>query len=416
MSKEDHAAGTLVILLGGGQGERLYPLTRDRAKPAVPFGGIYRIIDLSLSNCMNSGLRRIYVLTQYKSVSLDRHLRMAWRCFNEELGEFVISMPPQQRAGARWYEGTADAIYQNIYTLEQERPDRVLVLAGDHIYKMNYMKMIQFHIERRANITVASVEVPIEEAYRFGVLVVDEDMRITGFQEKPRHPTPLPGRPDTCLVSMGVYVFDTSTLVQVVSEDSKRDTSHDFGKDILPRKTVERAVYAYPFKDENRGEVKYWRDIGTVDAYWQANMDLLSTERVFHLEDATWPIRTYQEQHAPARFFDDPASGCRGEAHNSIISQGCIIQGGRVEHSVLSPMTRVGSDSEVSDCIFMHNVQIGNHCRLHKTIVDKDVTIPDGAQVGIDPEHDRRRFTRTAAGVVVIPKGVPPNESFWKSE
>lgn len=405
---------TLVIVLGGGQGERLYPLTRDRAKPAVPFGGIYRIIDFSLSNCMNSGLRRIYVLTQYKSISLDRHLRRTWGCFEEELGEFVVPVPPQQRAGARWYEGTADAIYQNIYTLDQERPKRVLILAGDHIYKMNYRNMIDFHVSVGATVTVGCIEVPREQGRRFGIMCVDDSMRITGFKEKPEAPKPMPGDSGTCLASMGIYVFDTAPLVQLVSDDSKRDTSHDFGKDILPGNIHSQAIYAYPFKDENRETVKYWRDIGTIDAYWQAHMDLLRLDRVFHLEDRDWPLRTYQEQHPPARFFDSRESDCVGTARNSIVSQGAIIRGGRVERSVLSPMVFVDEGSEVCESILMNDVRVGRNCRLRKTIVDKQVVIPDGAEVGFDPEFDRCRFTVTASGIVVIPKGVPPGKEFWQ--
>jgi glucose-1-phosphate adenylyltransferase len=412
MAECDLAKGTLVVLLGGGQGERLYPLTRDRAKPAVPFGGIYRIIDFALSNCLNSGLRRIYVLTQYKSISLDRHLRMTWNCFHEELGEFVVPMPPQQRAGARWYAGTADAIYQNIYTLEQERPERVVVLAGDHIYKMNYLDMLQFHDQRNARITVGCVEVPLKDAARYGILAVDDDMRIVGFQEKPHNPVPMPGKPDRCLASMGIYVFDTPTLVHVVSEDSKRDSHHDFGMDILPRNIERHPVYAYPFKDENRAEENYWRDIGTIDAYWDAHMDLLRIDRVFHLEDSAWPLRTYQEQHAPARFFSEP-NGSSGMALNSIVSQGCVVCGSRVERSVLSPMVRVGAGSTIAESILMHNVQVGRDVRLRKVIVDKGVVIPDGGAAGLDPEFDRRRFTVTESGVIVVPKEVPSGKDFW---
>ena len=414
MAAKNLSKDTLVIVLGGGQGERLYPLTRDRAKPAVPFGGIYRIIDFSLSNCMNSGLRRIYVLTQYKSISLDRHIRRTWGSFDEELGEFVVPVPPQQRAGARWYEGTADAIYQNIYTLDQERPKRVLILAGDHIYKMNYREMLDFHVSSDATITVGCIEAPLHEGKRLGVMCVDKSMRITRFDEKPEDPTHMPGTPDMCLASMGIYIFDTSTLVQLVSADSKCDSNHDFGKDILPANIKKHPIYAYPFKDENREEVKYWRDIGTIEAYWQAHMDLLRVDRVFHLEDPDWPLRTYQEQHPPARFFDCAEFGCKGMAQNSIVSQGVIIRGGHVEHSVLSPMVFIDGRSEISESILMNNVHVGKNCRLRKSIIDKDVIIPDNAEVGFNPEHDRRRFTVTNSGIVVIPKGVPPGKEFWQ--
>ena len=414
MAKDTIAKDTLVVILGGGQGERLYPLTRDRAKPAVPFGGIYRIIDFTLSNCMNSGLRRIYVLTQYKSISLDRHLRMTWGCFDEELGEFVVPIPPQQRAGARWYEGTADAIYQNVYTLEQERPERVLILAGDHIYKMNYRDMIDFHLSAGAQITLGCVEVPVEDGKRLGVIAADDDMRIIGFQEKPETPIPLTDKPDMCLASMGIYVFDTRPLVHLLSDDSKRDTSHDFGKDILPHNISNYPIYAYPFKDENREEIKYWRDIGTIDAYWQAHMDLLRHDGVFHLEDPEWPIRTYQERHPPARFFNGEKEGTPGLALNAIVSQGTVIRGGRVERSVLSPMVHVDSASEIAESILMNDVRVGRDCHLRKVIVDKGVVISDGARVGFDPDFDRRRFTVTDSGVVVIPKGVPTGEDFWR--
>jgi len=413
MSLNDIAETTLVIVLGGGQGERLYPLTRDRAKPAVPFGGIYRIIDFTLSNCLNSGLRRIYVLTQYRSFSLDRHLRLCWSCLHEELGEFVVPVPPQQRAGEQWYLGTADAIYQNIYTLDRERPERVLILAGDHIYKMNYRLMIEFHRLVGAEITVGCVEVPIEEGRRFGVMQVNENGRVVGFQEKPSSPSPLPGKPDRCLASMGIYLFETESLVQLVSDDAKRDTSHDFGKDILPRHCRDRAVYAFMLRDENPGKGNYWRDIGTIDAYWQANMDLLNLNAEFELDDDHWPIRTYQEPHPPARFFPCEHEGT-GVAINSIVSQGCVIHGGRVVRSVLSPVVRVGPGSEVRESILMNEVRVGRNCRLHRVIADKRVVIPDGAQVGLDAEFDRRRFTVTRSGIVVIPHGVPPSEEFWR--
>ena len=403
------------MIMAGGRGERLYPLTQDRAKPAVPFGGIYRIIDFTLSNCVNSGLRRVYILTQYKSISLDRHLRLTWTCFDEELGEFIAPIPPQQRIGERWYLGTADAIYQNIYTLEQERPRHVVVLAGDHIYKMNYLDMLNFHLEKRAEITVACVEVPVAEGRRFGVMSVDENMRIVGFDEKPVNPEPLPGRPDLCMASMGVYVFDTHSLVQLVTEDAKKDSTHDFGRDIIPRVVHERPVYAYPFKDENRKAVKYWRDIGTLDAYFQANMDLVAVDPVFNLYDAEWPIRTHQAQLPPAKFVFDEPDGRRGMALDSIVSHGCIIAGGRVSQSVLSPGVRVEVRAEVAESILMDEVVISEGARVRRAIVDKRVVIPPGARVGWDLAADRKKFTVTESGVVVIPRGVPAGEDFWRS-
>jgi len=406
---------TLVIVLGGGQGERLYPLTRDRAKPAVPFGGCYRIIDFTLSNCVNSGLRRVYVLTQYKSFSLDRHLRLAWTRFSEEIGEFIVPMPPQQRIGERWYLGTADAIFQNIYTLEQERPEYVLVLAGDHIYKMNYLTMLDQHKAKRADITVACVEVPIAEGPRFGVVSVDEMMRIVGFEEKPANPKPVPGRPDVCLASMGVYAFNTHALVQLVTEDAKRDSTHDFGRDILPRVMRERPTYAYLFQDENRKAIKYWRDIGTLDAYYQANMDLVAVDPLFNLYDTAWPIRTNLKQRPPAKFVFDEDGGRRGIAVDSIVSQGCIIAGGSVARSVLSTSVRVEAHARVEESILMDDVTVGIGAHVRRAIVDKAVVIPPRARVGWDLAADRKKFTVTESGIVVIPKGVPRGEEFWRA-
>lgn len=406
---------TLAIILGGGQGERLYPLTRDRAKPAVPFGGSYRIIDFTLSNCVNSGLRRVYVLTQYKSISLDRHLRLAWDRFNEEAGEFVVPIPPQQRIGERWYLGTADAIYQNIYTLEQERPKYVVILAGDHLYKMNYMEMLQFHISKGAEITVACVEVPLADGKRFGVIAADDNMRIQGFDEKPANPKPMPGNPDLCLASMGIYIFETRALVRLVTEDAKRDSAHDFGKNILPSVMHERPVFAYPFKDENRKAMKYWRDIGTLDAYYQANMDLISVDPEFNMYDHSWPIHTYQVQAPPAKFVFDEPGGRVGSATNSIVSNGCIIAGGHVSRSILSTNVHVDIHALVEDSIIMDDVRIGHDSRIRRTIIDKDVDIPPHSTVGYDLAADRKRFSVTDSGIVVIPKGVPASDEFWRS-
>ena len=408
------ARGTLVIILGGGQGERLYPLTRDRTKPAVPFGGGYRIIDFTLSNSINSGLKRVYVLTQYKSISLDRHLRMGWNCLHEEFGEFIVSVPPQQRMGERWYEGTADAIYQNIYTLEQERPDRVLILAGDHVYKMNYLDMLAFHEEKGGEITVGCAEVPVADGRRLGVMAADEDMRIRNFEEKPDEPNPMPGRPDVCLGSMGIYVFNTSTLVHLVSEDARQDTTHDFGTDILPRVIHDRPVYAFPFRDPKR-QRSYWRDIGTVDAYWQANMDLLEEVPEFDLCDADWPVWTYHGQDAPARFISAGPDHAPGVAVNSIVAEGCVIRGAKVERSVLAPRVVVDPGAEVTESILMGRVTIGGNSRLRRTIVDKDVVIPPGVEIGWNAEADRRRFAVTDQGIVVVPKNVPPGPEFWAS-
>ncbi len=410
---EELARNTLAIVLGGGQGERLYPLTRDRSKPAVPFGGVYRIIDFTLSNCMNSGLRRTYVLTQYKSFSLDRHIRLTWSCFHEELGEFVVTVPPQQRMGARWYLGTADAIFQNVYTLEQERPARVLVLAGDHVYKMNYLDMLRFHCERGAEITVACVEAPLADGRRLGVMQLGEDNRILGFEEKPEHPTPLPNDPTRCLSSMGIYVFDTSALVKLVSEDAKLDSTHDFGRDILPRVVSERPVYAFPFGSRDGHASRYWRDIGTLDAYWHANMDILGPRPAFDLFDPAWPVRTYREQQPPAKLGYGPARDLVGMTTNAVVAHGCVVEGGRVASSIMSPGVRVRAGAEVSESILAHGVDVGEGAVVRRAIVDKFVRIPQGARLGCDHESDRRKFTVTPNGVVVVPKGVPASPAFW---
>lgn len=403
--------GLLAVILAGGQGERLYPLTKDRAKPAVPFAGTYRIIDFPLSNCVNSGLRRIYVLTQYRSISLQRHINLAWNIFRYDLGEFIGTVPPQLRRANHWYLGTADAIYQNIYTLEVERPDRVLILSGDHVYKMDYAEMIRAHIDRKADLTVACMEVPREEAHRFGVMQVDTDFRITAFWEKPADPPALPGKPDRSLISMGIYVFETPVLVRRVVEDSKRDTSHDFGKDIIPAMVGTDRVYAFSFQPPG-GEPPYWRDIGTLDAYWKANMDLIQVVPPFNLYDVRWPIRTYQPQLPPAKtvFSEDQPGGRVGTALNSLLSCGCIISGGRVERSVLSPGVRIDAGAVVADSVVLDNTTIGQGARIHRAIVDKNVVVPPGMAIGIDHEQDRRLFTVTANGIVVVPKEAPLTE------
>ena len=400
---------TLTMVLAGGQGERLYPLTRDRAKPAVPFGGIYRIIDFTLSNCVNANLRRVYVLTQYKSSSLDRHLRLGWNIFNPELGEFLYTIPPQQRAAETWYRGTADAIYQNIYTLEQERPGRVLVLSGDHVYKMDYSRMLRFHEERDADLTVACVEISRDRAGQLGVMEVDGEARIVGFEEKPEHPKPTPDDPERSLVSMGVYVFRTETLVRAVAEDAKRNTSHDFGRNIIPELVAGGRVFAYRFQDENRKEEQYWRDIGAIDTYYEANMDLVAVVPLFNLYDSAWPIRTYQEQYPPAKTVFDEAGegGRRGMLLNTLVAGGCIVSGGRVERSVLSYGVRVHSHAVVEDAILMEGVDVGRGAHVRRAIIDKDVIVPPGCRIGLDPAEDRRRFAVTEGGVVVVPKGLP---------
>jgi len=397
----------LAMILAGGKGERLHPLTIHRAKPAVPFGGIYRIIDFTLSNCINSGIRKIAVLPQYKSLSLDKHLRLAWNLFSGELNEYIISVPPQQRVGDKWYQGTADAIYQNIYMIEKDAPDHVLVLAGDHIYKMDYAEMFRYHKEYKADATVAAIEIPKKSAAAFGVIEVNDFGRIIGFEEKPRHPKAIPGRPDLAFASMGIYLFNTKTLLEYLKSDALQDTSHDFGKNIIPQMLKTAHVCAYNFKDENKKEAKYWRDVGTIDAYWEANMDLVSVDPLLNLYDKAWPIRTYQAQNPPAKFVfaQEKKGGRLGIALDSIVAHGCIVSGGRVQNSVLSPNVRVNSYSEVHDSILMENVDIGRHCRIRRAVIDKDVVIPPETEIGYNLEKDKQRYHVTPSGIVVIAKG-----------
>ncbi len=397
----------LAMILAGGKGERLHPLTIHRAKPAVPFGGIYRIIDFTLSNCINSGIRKIAVLPQYKSLSLDKHLRMAWNLFSGELNEYIISVPPQQRVGEKWYQGTADAIYQNIYMIEKDAPEHVLVLAGDHIYKMDYAEMFRFHKENKADATVAAIETPRTSATDFGIVEVDNNGRIIGFEEKPKDPKPIPGRPDMAFASMGIYLFNTKTLLEYLISDALRDTAHDFGKNVIPQMMRNARVCAYNFKDENKKEAKYWRDVGTIDAYWEANKDLVSVDPLLNLYDKAWPIRTYQAQNPPAKFVfaQEKKGGRLGIALDSIVAHGCIVSGGRVQNSVLSPNVRVNSYSEVHDSILMENVDIGRHCRIRRAIIDKDVVIPPETEIGYNREEDKKRYHVTPSGIVVIAKG-----------
>jgi len=397
----------LAMILAGGKGERLHPLTIHRAKPAVPFGGIYRIIDFTLSNCINSGIRKIAVLPQYKSLSLDKHLRMAWNLFSGELNEYIISVPPQQRVGEKWYQGTADAIYQNIYMIEKDAPEHVLVLAGDHIYKMDYAEMFRFHKENKADATVAAIETPRTSATDFGIVEVDNNGRIIGFEEKPKDPRPIPGRPDMAFASMGIYLFNTKTLLEYLKSDALRDTAHDFGKNVIPQMMRNARVCAYNFKDENKKEAKYWRDVGTIDAYWEANKDLVSVDPLLNLYDKAWPIRTYQAQNPPAKFVfaQEKKGGRLGIALDSIVAHGCIVSGGRVQNSVLSPNVRVNSYSEVHDSILMENVDIGRHCRIRRAIIDKDVVIPPETEIGYNREEDKKRYHVTPSGIVVIAKG-----------
>jgi len=395
----------VAVLLAGGAGERLYPLTRERAKPAVSFGGPYRIIDFTLSNCINSGLRRIFIATQYKAQSLNRHARMGWGVVAAELGEFVEVLPPQKRTGEHWYLGTADAVYQNLYFIEREQPRWVIVLSGDHIYKMDYGKMLDAHVARGARLTLAAIEVPLTSAARFGIVEVDEDARVTGFREKPAVAPPAPWNPAVCLASMGIYIFDTDLLVSELSRDAEAATGHDFGHDVLPRLVAsgERA-YAYLFWDENRKASDYWRDVGTLDAYYEASMDLIQVDPVFNLYDPRWPLRTYQPQLPPAKFVFDE-DGRRGHAVDSLVSMGSIVSGSEVRRSILSPNVRVHSYCDIEDSILMPNVTINRSARIRRAIVDRDVEVPKGAVIGYDIAEDRRRHTVSEAGVVIVTAG-----------
>jgi glucose-1-phosphate adenylyltransferase len=392
----------LAVLLAGGQGERLWPLTRDRAKPAVPFGGIYRIIDVTLSNCLNSDLRRVFVLTQYKALSLNRHVRRGWSALMGH-GDFIEVLTPQMRVSHHWYQGTADAVYQNIYSIGSEQSNFVFILSGDHIYKMNYQKMLEQHVEAGADVTVATFEVsPQEAAGSFGVIETDKDWRIVGFQEKPVEPKRSRIHPDKVNASMGVYLFNTQLLVPILIADAEDPSSnHDFGKDIIPRIIEKHRVFAYNFRDENKKEESYWRDVGTVEAYHEANMDLVSVSPVFNLYDKSWPLHTWQQQHPPAKFvFADPTR--MGVALDSIVGAGSIVSGGRVTKSVLGLDVRVNSYSELDQCIVFNHVNVGRSCRIRRAIIDRHVSLPEGTVIGYDSEADRARYSVTEHGVVVV--------------
>jgi len=411
MTPSEYLKKTMCILMAGGKGERLYPLTKARAKPSVRFGGIYRIIDFTLSNCLNSSIRRIHVLTQYRSLSLDRHIRLGWSIFNHELGEFIECVPPQQRYVDRWYRGTADSIYQNIYLLQRDRPERVLILSGDHVYKMNYNEMLAYHVAKDAELTVAGIEVSRKEATAFGVIGCDEDFRIQAWDEKPADPKPIPGKPDSAFVSMGVYIFNTEVLVKNVIADAKTPkSSHDFGKDVVPAMIGSHRVFVYDFKEAFNEQSRYWRDIGTLDAYWEANMDLCSLEPQCNLYDQRWPIRTYQEQVPPAKIAAPGTSvGGARKNHsvlNSVIAGGCVISSSAVKHCVLSYGVQINEGSIVEDSVILDRVVVGKGARIRKAIVEQDVVIPDGFTVGHDPERDRGLFTISPGGVVVVPRGI----------
>lgn len=390
------------VLLAGGQGERLWPLTRDRAKPAVPFGGTYRIIDITLSNCINSELRRVFVLTQYKALSLNRHVRDGWSAL-AGLGEFIEVIPPQMRVSTNWYQGTADAVYQNIYSIGSERSSYVFILSGDHIYKMDYAKMLKFHAEMGADATVATIEMAPEQAARqFGIVVTDENSRIVEFQEKPAEPARSRFNPSKVNASMGVYIFNTQLLIPILIADAEDpNSSHDFGKDILPKILGKYRLYAYNFIDENRKEALYWRDVGTIDAYFEANMDLVAVNPEFNVYDSNWPLRTKVQQYPPAKFvFADEQR--MGVALDSIVCPGCIVSGGRVRNSVLGYDVRVNSFCEVERSIIYNHVNIGRHSRIRNAIIDRHVSLPERTVIGYDLEEDRKRYHVTDKGVVVV--------------
>jgi glucose-1-phosphate adenylyltransferase len=394
---------TLGVLLAGGAGERLYPLTRDRAKPAVTFGGIYRIIDITLSNCVNSGLRRVYILTQYKALSLNRQIREGWNILGREIGEFIEILPPMKRVSDNWYMGTADAVYQNIYSIGSEQPKYVLILSGDHIYKMNYGRMLKQHQDSAADVTVATLLTEPADCRHFGVVDIDRESRIVNFIEKPKE-TAIRSPYDASKISasMGIYIFNTDVLIPVLLKDAEDATSsHDFGKDILPKMLADYRVFSFNFVDENKKEALYWRDVGTLEAYYEANMDLVSVSPVFNLYDESWPIRTHQRQYPPAKFvFAGPSR--MGRALDSLVSAGCIISGGEVKNCVLSPDVRVNSFSEVDDSILFSHVDVGRNCRIRKAIIDRDVHIPEGTTVGYDAEADRERYFVTDSGITVV--------------
>ena len=399
----------LAVVLAGGKGSRLEPLTRDRAKPAVPFGGAYRIIDFVLSNCLNSGFRHVLMLTQYKAMSLDRHVNMAWRrYFCRELGEFIDVVPPQQRIDEHWYQGTADAVYQNIYSIEKVRPKYIVILAGDHIYKMNYRRMVDYHKQAGADLTIGALRVTPQAARQFGVMQVDADSRIVGFEEKPEHPKTIPSDSQHCLASMGIYVFGARFLFEQLCLDAtNKDSSHDFGKNIIPSIIDRHKVYAFPFRDENRKHDAYWRDVGTIDAYYEANMDLVAVDPLLNMYDEIWPIWSYLPNYPPPKFVFNGSHDPRrcGRAVDSIVCQGSIISGGLVDHSIISSNVRVNSFATVEDSIVFEGVDIGRHAKIRRAIIDKNVRIPPGVRIGYDNEHDRSRgLLVTESGIVVIAK------------
>ena len=406
------AGNVLAVILAGGEGKRLYPLTRDRAKPAVPFGGIYRLIDFTMSNVVNSDIRKILVLSQYKSDSLHRHIQFGWNILNPAFDEFITTLPPQKRINNDWYSGTASAVHQNLYSIESVNPEYVLILSADHVYKMDYSKMLAYHKSAGADLTVGAIEVDSEDCHRFGMLKANSEGCVDDFLEKPASLGSDFVNSGGAMGSMGIYLFNTEVLLNVLEKDYTDETSHDFGTDIIPSMLDSHRVFAYPFVDENKNEAEYWRDVGTIDSYWEANMDLVSIDPVFNLYDTDWPIRTYHRQYPPAKtvFAGGDAGNRMAQVFDSIISNGCIISGGRVRNSVLSPGVKINSYSDVSESILMDGVQIGRHSKIRRAIIDKGISIPKGSIIGYDHKEDSKRFNVSENGIVVIPKGalLPP--------
>ncbi|MDO9477022.1 MAG: glucose-1-phosphate adenylyltransferase [Pseudohongiella sp.] len=406
---------TYAVVLAGGRGTRLKQLTDNRSKPAVPFGGKLRIIDFPLSNCINSGIRRVGVVTQYKAQSLLRHIQRGWGFLEANLGEFIEALPAQQRVQEAWYTGTADAVFQNLYFIRHCNPEYILVLGGDHVYKMNYGRVIADHIAARADLTICCIDVPLEEASQFGIMTVGEDQRITGFNEKPPHPQALPGDPTRALASMGIYVFSAAFLYEHLARDAQDSTSsHDFGKDLIPYMVEHHRVFAHRFATScvnMVGETPYWRDVGTVDAYWEANMDLTKVTPGLNLYDADWPIWSLQQQLPPAKFVFNDDDGRRGHALDSLISSGCIISGAEIQRSLLFTNVRVREHSVIADSVILPDVEIGRHVTLHRVIVDKGCHLPDGFTAGVDLRRDRELFHVTPGGVTLISADMPGLQS-----
>jgi glucose-1-phosphate adenylyltransferase len=402
----------LVMILAGGEGRRLYPLTKDRAKPAVPFGGRYRIIDFVLNNFINSGFYKIKILTQYKSASLNRHITRGWN-LSPFLDQYVDLCPAQMRTGSDWYKGTADAIYQNVFHITDEDPDYVCIFGGDHVYKMDVSQMLAYHKEKNADLSISAIPIPIEEASEFGIIEVDENWRLTNFVEKPKErPASIPGNPNMCLASMGNYIFKKDILLRSLREDARiEDSNHDFGKNVIPMLLEQgKNIYIYNFHDNNFAgmsdrERGYWKDVGSIDAYWQANMDLLSFDPELNLYSTKWPLRTFNYNYPPAKFIWQEGDRV-GMATNSMVSEGCIVSGGTLSRCVLSPEVRINSYAQVEESILMENVEVGRYSKIKRAIIDKNVKIPANTKIGYDKEEDKRRgFHVTESGITVVPKG-----------